>query len=359
MQSALSYSSSTSPLIGQDAATSQFWQAYAGGKMAQSWIFLGPKGVGKSTFALFAARELLSGGFSAEAILPPSPVVNSLFGEIADAPSAATAPKSIHDPDHPLFRKIISRTHPDVLMIDMTPTSADARKSELTVDDLRAVASFLRGTPIEGGWRIVIIDDAERMNKNAANALLKILEEPPPRSLIILVASTIGFFPPTIRSRCRVLRFHALRDQDVLRHVERINPSLNAEDKQVLVNLSAGSIGRAERLIAADGLSVYADINRFFLSIANNAPQWHLWHDIAEKFAAQGELAQSILHSIIQQAIQADGRSQAAQQPIFGIKSGKEWLDFHDEMQQLVGKQQFLYLDGKQVWLNLMAKIAA
>lgn len=347
-------------IIGHETAQQQFWDSCKSGKMAQSWIFLGPKGIGKSTFAKHAVRELLAGTISAKAVEIAASKPTMLFAE--EAAPAPITPDSIHHPDHPIYRKVELGTHPDLLIIDTKVKEGEKKKNELGVDAIREVPNFLRLAAAEGSWRIVVIDDAEMMNKNAANALLKILEEPPPKSLIILIASTLGYFPPTIRSRCRVLKFTALPD-DALRGYMRENfPAVHRpEDQSFYIQFAAGSLGNLKLLIEAEALSLYAEIKRMLEYMQARKTEWPRVHMLAEKCEVNPEVAQMIFNRLCETAIRPVSMTQpdSAREIMLRLKTPSGWLDYYDQMQDLVGKQQFLYLDGKQTWLNVMAKMAA
>src|SRR5262249_34661542 len=143
---------------------------------------------------------------------------------------AAPAPRSLMmPPQDPVFRRVAAGSHADLLVVErgIDPKRKRAR-TEIVGDDTPAVAGFLRLPLAEGGWRIVIVDTADDMNRNAANAVLKILEEPPPRALLILVSDNPGRLLPTIRSRCRRLSLRPLADEVVAALLQRYRPDLNA-----------------------------------------------------------------------------------------------------------------------------------
>ncbi len=115
------------------------------------------------------------------------------------------------DPASPVFRRVAAGSHADLLTVEREWDDKKSRlRGEIVVDDARAVSAFLRLTPAEGGWRVVVIDGAEHLNRNAANAVLKMLEEPPPRAVLLLTCAAPGRLLPTIRSRCRRLALHPL-----------------------------------------------------------------------------------------------------------------------------------------------------
>jgi len=171
-------------------------------RMPHALVLNGLKGIGKATFAYrlarFALKESRDGGES------------GLFGEEG-------APKTMDIANnHPVFTKIASGGHPDLLTIGRPFDDKKGQfKDDIPVDDIRKVAPFLRKTSSDGGWRVVIIDDANTMNRNGQNALLKILEEPPKNALLILVTHGAGGLLPTIRSRCRFVSFDALDENQI------------------------------------------------------------------------------------------------------------------------------------------------
>ncbi|MBC7801304.1 MAG: AAA family ATPase, partial [Gemmatimonadaceae bacterium] len=160
-------------LLGHAAAEAAMDDAIRARRVHHAWLLTGLEGIGKATCAYRFARRLLAGTGAA------------------------------HDPDSPLFRRVAAGTHADLLTIERAWDDKRKRKrSEIVVDSARGAAEFLRLTPAEGGWRIVVVDGAEHLNRNAANALLKILEEPPARAVLLLVCAAPGRLLPTIRSRC-------------------------------------------------------------------------------------------------------------------------------------------------------------
>ena len=174
-------------LFGHEAALTEFGEALHGGRLHHAWLMVGPEGVGKATLAYRLAREVLARG---EEGAPHAPI----------------------DPDHPVFRKVAGLGHPNLLLIRRSWNDKTKRYSQyIGVDEVRRLRNFLGHSAGETGWRVVVVDRADDLNQNAANALLKALEEPPPRTLFLLVATAEGRIPVTIRSRCRTLRVTALR----------------------------------------------------------------------------------------------------------------------------------------------------
>ncbi len=233
-------------LTGHEAAEEAFVRAYNAKRLPHAWLLAGPSGIGKATFAYRAARFLLA---QTEA--------SGLFGDGAPA-TALTVP-----PAHPAFRLVASGAHPDLLTVERAWDEKRKRlRSEIVVDDARAVAAFLHLTPSQGAWRVVIVDGADNMNRNAANALLKILEEPPARAVLFLTCESPGRLLPTIRSRCRILYMNKLPQESVSTAINKYLPGLSRDDATALAELANGSIGRALALATHGGLAVHRSLVR-------------------------------------------------------------------------------------------------
>lgn len=235
------------------------------GNIPHAMIFAGPVGIGKSTMAFRLARYLLKNGTD-------NHTQDSLFG---DAPAEAT---TLDIPsDDPVFAKVTSGGHPDLLTIErQIDTKKGTKKNNLDVETARKVAPFLRMTSASNGWRVVIVDDADSMNRNAQNALLKILEEPPSNALLILITHRLGAIIPTIRSRCRTLSFDPL-SEDILAQLmtREVGGTLSDQDNKLLASLAAGSIGAAQKIIETKGLETAQNV----LTIFERWPNFN-WVDI-------------------------------------------------------------------------------
>ncbi|KAB2878241.1 MAG: DNA polymerase III subunit delta', partial [Albidovulum sp.] len=217
-------------LIGQEAAETAFLDAYAAGRLHHAWLLTGPLGVGKATLAWRIARFLLA---------TPEDAGGGLFG---DAP---TAPESLDvDPAHPVARRLHAGSEGRLFVLRRAWDEERKRlKTVITVDEVRRLAGFLHLSAPDGGRRAVIVDPADEMNAAAANALLKMLEEPPPGVTFLLVSHQPSRLLPTIRSRCRELRLSALSPADLAAAIAAAGAT--ADDGAGLAVLAGGSVGEA------------------------------------------------------------------------------------------------------------------
>ena len=238
----------TRQLLGQSAAQGAFLDAFSSGRLHHGWLITGPKGVGKATLAWQIARFLLA--------TPPAQD-DGLFG-------APPPPDSLDiSPDHPVARRILAQSEPGLFHITRSYNDKTKKlRDQIVADDVRRLNGFLQMSAADGGRRVVIIDSADEMNTQAANALLKMLEEPPARTTLLLISHQPSRLLPTIRSRCRELRLHTLPPEvmaqalDQAQIIAPTDPSALA----ALAALAAGSVGEAIRLINLDGLAMYAEL---------------------------------------------------------------------------------------------------
>jgi DNA polymerase III subunit delta' len=234
-------------LLGHAAAEAELRRLFDSGRLPHALLLGGPRGIGKATLAFRLARFVLAQS-AGDGTQP------ALLGNSADLGLAIP-------PDSGVFRRVASGGHADLLTVERAYDPRRRRlRSEIVVDDTREISAFLRLTAAEGGWRVVIVDGADEMNRNAANALLKILEEPPRRTLLLLVAHSPGRLLPTIRSRCRRLALAPLPPDIVGELLARYRPDLPEAEAAAVTALAAGSIGRALDLAAAGGVELYRSV---------------------------------------------------------------------------------------------------
>jgi DNA polymerase-3 subunit delta' len=245
----------TARLFGQDAAEQTFLNAHNAGRLPHGWLLTGPKGVGKATFAWRAARFLLA---------TPMDDGDGLFG-------APPPPATMNiDPDHPVASRMQALSEPGLCLL-RRPWDEKAKrlKTQLTVDEVRNLKSFFAMSAGGNGRRVVIVDSADEMNTSAANALLKELEEPPRDAVLLLISHRPSGLLPTIRSRCRTLRFHPLGPDDLTRALEQAGHP-PTDNLQGLAELAGGSVGEAVRLMSLGGVTLYADL----LGLAATLPRF-------------------------------------------------------------------------------------
>jgi DNA polymerase-3 subunit delta' len=211
--------------IGHAAEERALADALRGGRMHHAWLLAGPKGVGKATLAYRFARAALA--------------ARAIGGRPFDV-----------NPEDVVARRIAALSHPDLFVLRRGFNERGKPRREITVDDARALAHFFSLAPSEGGMRVAIIDAVDDLNRNAANAILKTLEEPPARSVLLLVCHAPGAALATIRSRCRRLPLRPLDDAHV-------REALGADADEALIALAKGRPGRAIAL-AAQGLDAAA-----------------------------------------------------------------------------------------------------
>jgi len=211
-------------IVGQDRAVEQFATAWASRKLHHAWLLAGPKGVGKASFAFAAARRVL-----AEAAGPPFNV------------------QGLNSPDdHPMVKLIEAGSHPDMRWLErLTNERTGNLARNISVDQVRGLGELFDLSPAMSDWRVAVIDTVDELEAAGANALLKMLEEPPPNSLFFLVSHAPGRLLPTIRSRCRRLDFSKLDDDAMTSILVQHAPTLSATERQRIISMSFGSAGRA------------------------------------------------------------------------------------------------------------------
>lgn len=242
----------TATLLGHESAEARLLEAWNSGRMPHAWLFTGPRGIGKATLAFRLARFALHGGGQETG--------PSLFGEAELGPS--TQGLAV-DPELPVSRQVANGSHPDLMVIERSINQrTKTLRRDIVVDDVSALSNFLRLTPAGGGWRVVVVDSVDEMNRNAANAMLKLLEEPPKRALLILVSHAPGGLLPTIRSRCRKLHLSPLREEHVRALLSEFTPDLDPKLITMSTRLAEGSIGRALEIAANEGPTVLNDAVR-------------------------------------------------------------------------------------------------
>ncbi|TRD22832.1 DNA polymerase III subunit delta' [Palleronia caenipelagi] len=234
----------TLELFGQDAAEEAFLDVWRSGRLHHAWLLTGPMGVGKATLAWRIARFLLS-----------DPDAGAITLDISR--------------DEPVAHRIDALSEPALFL--MRPTAnpdTGTERRDITVDVSRRLKGFLQLSASGGGRRVVIVDAADQLNTQAANAILKLIEEPPPLTTFLLVSHMPARLLPTIRSRCRVLKLGPLTPDDLARALDGAGVTSDA-NPHAMAELAGGSAGEAARLVLEDGPSLYAAL----VQLASGIPQ--------------------------------------------------------------------------------------
>jgi len=342
-------------LVGHAAAEAALLASYRSGRLPHAWLFTGPRGVGKATLAFRFARFLFAES-----------------GRMAGGLFAAPAPTSLAvAADDPVFRRVASGGHADLMVVERAWDPRRRRlRSEIVADDTRGIAGFLRLTAAEGGWRVVIIDGADAMNHHAANAVLKILEEPPRRAVLLLTSDNPGRLLPTIRSRCRLLALKPLPEAEIVAALGRYRPDLDDAAQAVLARLADGSIGRALALASADGIALYRDLRTMLERLpALDAEALSAFADRVGRadgeagFALVAELLPGWLARMIALAAGQGGvalADEAAGMRRVAARRGlDQWVEVWENLNHLFAQADGLNLDRKQVVLSAFFTLEA
>ncbi len=332
-------------LFGHDAAVGMIEQAMASSRLHHGWLIHGRQGIGKATLAYRFARTLLA-------------------GEEASAPGLTLAA------DYPVFQQVAGGHHPDLTVIEAERDQKTGKvKAAIPVDRVRTATASLHRTPAIAKRRVLIVDGAERLNRNAANALLKPLEEPPPGAVLILVSHRPGQVAATLRSRCVKLGLQGLDDATLLDRLSTYGLDLPTDRQRAIAVLAKGSLGRALALATSDWLATYERVLRTVGAARTKALDLD---DLAaalakqnakEGFASITELLQMVLGRLIAQASDRtehslfDGEHDllarlAARQPL------DRWASLWEKIARLSAAVDGLNLDHTQALAQILAAMA-
>jgi DNA polymerase III subunit delta' len=326
----------TMGFVGHAAAQRAFLDAYRTGRMPHAWIIGGPEGVGKATLAWRVARFLLAN---------PDPRSASVQrAETLDV-----------DPASPAARQIAALSSSDIALL-RRQWNEKVKKlyTEIRVEEVRAAMRIFQHAAGGNGWRIAIIDSADELNRNAANALLKMIEEPPPRSLFLLIAHRPGRILPTIKSRCRLLMLAPLSDQQVVQALVGLHPGHSMADIQSAARRAGGSVKDALRLLEGDSSEFDADTRK----LLERLPEidWRHVHTLGDAVAGRdNETAYESLMANVFAYLDRCVRDGAASGPAHLQPYAEAW----EKILDAASETEALNLDKRPLILSIFAHLEA
>lgn len=345
----------TPRLFGHDAVEAEVLAALTGARAHHGWLLTGPRGIGKATLAWRMARFLLA----------EAPAEAGLFGE-------DPRPTSLDiDPNHPVAHRIAALSEPSCLLVRRAwDHDRKKLKSQITVEEVRKLNSFFGLSAADGGRRVVIVDSADEMNPSAANALLKVLEEPPKGATLILISHQPARLLPTIRSRCRMLRMAPLAPDALAQALTQAGVHPDAPES--LSALSGGSAGDALRVIAEDGIALYGQIIR----LLGTCPQIDRPGivTLAEKATARGAEARlDLLVRLLDLALTRLARTGAGHPPTPEACAGEAevmarlaptpetaqtWAALQQELGARIGHGRAVNIDAQSLLMDAFLRVA-
>jgi DNA polymerase III subunit delta' len=319
----------TERLLGHEAQEAAFVSALESGRLHHAWLLTGPEGVGKASFAYMAARRLLGAAPDGK---------GGLSSSLDSIPARLMAAKS----------------HPDFMALERIGEDGKPRKV-IPVDEARQLPEFFSKSPAQAPYRVAIIDAADDLNVNAANAILKTLEEPPPRGVLFLVSHAPGRLLPTIRSRCRTLAFR-VPDSDTAESIVRQQSELDGYDTARLVKMAGGSPGLALKMADLGVLAMDDTAHELLNHLKHPDPAPLL--AMADSFrGAEGAERFQMLFERLSDRV----RTMAVEQAMSGQADDLErWADVWDVLERLPREAEALNLDrADSFWTAVRALRAA
>jgi DNA polymerase-3 subunit delta' len=334
-------------LRGHEQAVQALRTAWRSGRLHHAWLLSGPRGIGKATLAFRFARFVLATESESASEDGPDPLYVA--------------------PDHPIFKRVASGGHSDLMTIERSINEKTKKlRTEIVVEDVRRIGRLVSLTPGEGEWRVIIVDGAEDMNRNAANAILKYLEEPPAQTLFLVVSHAPARLLPTIRSRCRALSLRPLGD-DLLNQLiaGRIAPDLDATERALLASISEGSPGRALALAEQGGVALYNTL----IGILDGLPKLDIRavHSLGDKVARRdgleafrtltGLMEWWLARLVCDSARGSEGRHLSTReaalcQRLMTTGDLEHWALVWEKLRRLFARAEAVNLEPKQVLLN-------
>ena len=321
----------TAVLFGHGTAERTFLAAWHSGRVPHAWLLGGEPGIGKATLAYRMARFVLA---------HPDP---------AHGPGADTLAV---DPAYPAARRVAAGSHADLLVLERTPDDRTGRmRTVITVDQVRRLSGFFGSTAGEGGWRVAVVDRADELKyPEACNALLKMLEEPPPRSLFLLVSQAPGRLLPTIRSRCRLMALRPLGQEDVVRAAAA---ALGAPPSADVVAAARGSVARAIALADGRAGAVREKVAELLAALPDPDPRaLHALADTLDRDRDRGGLLE-VFADAVRDWLSARLAADAAD-----LARLARFADLWERLNRSVGEAQTFHLEKKPL-VFLLFRLAA
>ncbi|MBY7649931.1 MAG: DNA polymerase III subunit delta' [Candidatus Liberibacter europaeus] len=319
-------------LFGHEQIEEFLSQYYCSGKMHHALIFQGAEGIGKATLGLRYACHIFQN------------------------PEFRYAPSKIYPPDinSPIVRQMASLSLHDFLYLSYQVDNKTGKlRTVITVDEIRRIRNFLSLTANNGGWRIVMIDPADGMNRNASNALLKSLEDPPKKVLFILISHVSGMILPTIRSRCLSIKFKTLSENNICKAIENLGIKLSQEKRSILINASNGSVTRAIKILnyGCDKIiSAYADLMR----IRNKNHTRQMMQQIADELANNDKY---VVFNFFTEFILEDTYKRAKEAALLGqLEEADQIVEIYHSIKNRIDSFFIYHLDRQQTILYLLEK---
>jgi len=313
---------STYQLVGHERALALAARALRDGRPPQGWLISGPPGIGKATLAWRIARYLLA------------------HGAQADGPEDLYVP-----PENIVSRQVEAGAHPGLLLLTRGVDDKGKLRSALIVDEVRKLGSFFGLTSGAGGWRVAIVDSADEMNDNAANALLKLLEEPPPRAMLLLIAHAPGRLLPTIRSRCQRLDLRPLTPADMAKALGLLLPDLDASTRATLISVAEGSPGLALKLSDGDGLMLAREAETLIETARR--PDFAALYAMAER-VAKAEDGLAAFGRLLAQALARRARAKALAGDGMAARDADAW----EQIGRLFERANGIHLEPRQTVIS-------
>ena len=310
-------------LVGHDKVLARIAQAIRSRRPPQAWLITGPPGIGKATLAYRIARYLLA------------------FG----ATNKGMPDLSVPERDAASIQ-VGAASHPGLLVLKRSPNPDTGRlMNVISVNEIRKLGGFFGMTSGAGGWRVAIVDTADDMNDNAANAILKLLEEPPARAMLMLLANTPGRLLPTIRSRCQRIDLKPIETEVVASELARLLPDTKPKEREALARLSGGSIGMALQLAGGDGIMLAEEADK--LIDGATAPDIPALLALGDKIARMTD-GIGDFGDFLKQALGDRIRARAHE----GAPHLDRWLECLSKLIESFDQTTLLYLDPRQTVLS-------